>query len=69
MSNPYRVVQVDGKEIEIHDAAWIDHRIPTEKDADEQGRVLTLIGFQPWDSIVLHELWLTPPNQENSNGE
>lgn len=67
MENPYRVVVADGKPIEIHDAVWIDDRVPDKKDADEQGRVLTLLGFQPWDAIVLHELWITPPKQEDSN--
>lgn len=68
MNNPYRVVLVDGGEIEIHDAVWLDHRTPSKKDANENGKVLTLVGFQDWESIVKHELWMPYPQKDKADG-
>ncbi len=67
MNNPYRIVSVDGDDIEIHDAAWIDDRVPSKSEANEDGQVLTLIGFQDWESIVQFELWMTYPQKDESN--
>lgn len=67
MNNPYRVVNVEGKEIEIHNAAWIDDRVPSKSEANEDGQVLTLIGFQDWESIVQYELWMPYPQKDASN--
>jgi hypothetical protein len=67
MNNPYRIVQVGDKDIEIHDAVWIDDRVPSKSEANKDGQVLTLIGFQSWDSIIKHELWMPYPKKDEIN--